>query len=217
MGETMMKHFKVLECGDPVNHAASDMRRRVLGGHRGTLRKRYVETVPPWQKLARAAAFEADYQPSPETVQVVKAAFAAAGFAARREETDGLVQQLYDSFSHPAPAGMRSAGMRIRQMLYRAEPYQIDLHIELQPEQNRLLVSGQLVDLSHSEMVGRDVRVTLSDGRESVANTITNQFGEFRGEIENSGDLELSLLAPTGKPIVILVKGALKRLSAAKD
>src|SRR5882762_4993565 len=185
MGETMMKHSKVLECSDLVNHAASDIRRRVLGQHRGTLRKRYVEAVAPWQKLAKAAAFEANYQPPSETVQVVKAAFA-------------------------------TAGLTIRQMLYPAQPYQIDLHIELQQEQNRMVVSGQLVDLSHPEMVGRDVRVTLSDGRESVINTITNQFGEFRGEIENSGDLELSLLAPTGKPIVILIRGALKRLSAAK-
>src|SRR6266404_8288264 len=102
-------------------------------------------------------------------------------------------------------------------MLYRADPYQIDFQIELQPEQNHIIVTGQLVDLSHPEMVGRDLEVTLSDGRESVINTITNQFGEFRGEIENSGDLELSLLAPTGKPIVILIRGALKRLSATKD
>ncbi len=211
-----MKHFKAVECSDLVNHAASDIRRRALGEDRGTRPKRYVETVAPWQKLARAAAFEANYQPSPETVQVVKAAFATAGFAIRQQETGGLIPLLYDSFSHPAPAGIRSAAMRIRQMLYRAEPYQIDLHIELQKEQNRLVVSGQLVDLSHPEMVGRDVRVTLSDGRESVINTITNQFGEFRGEVENSGDLELSLLAPTGKPIVILIRGALKRLSAAK-
>jgi len=212
-----MKHFKALECSDLVNHAASNIRRRALGEHGRTRRKRYVETVVPWQKLAKAAAFEADYQPSPETVQVVKAAFATASFAAGQQETGGLIQLLYDSFSQPAPAGIRSAAMRIRQMLYRADPYQIDLHVELQQEQNRLVVSGQLVDLSHPEMVGRDVRVTLSDGRESVASTITNQFGEFRGEVENSGDLELSLLAPTGKPIVILIRGALKRLSAAKD
>jgi hypothetical protein len=212
-----MTHFKAVKCSDLVNHAASDIRRRALGEDRGTRPKRCVETVAPSQRLARATAFEGSYQPSPETVQVVKAAFAKAGFAFRQQETGGLIPLLYDSFSHPAPAGIRSGAMRIRQMLYRAEPYQIDLHIELKREQNRLVVSGQLVDLSHPEMVGRDVRVTLSDGRESVINTITNQFGEFRGEIENSGDLELSLLAPTGKPIVILIRGALNRLSAAKD
>jgi hypothetical protein len=140
-----------------------------------------------------------------------------AGLAAKRQETGGLIQLLYDSFSQPALAGTRSAAMRIRQLLYRAEPYQIDLHIELQPEQNRFVVTGQLVDLSHPEMVGRDVQVTLSDGGEDVVNTVTNQFGEFRGEIKNSGDLEISFLGRSGKRIVILLRGALDPLSGAKE
>jgi len=32
-----------------------------------------------------------------------------------------------------------------------------------------------------------------------MVNTVTNEFGEFRAEVENSGDLELSLLSPGGK------------------
>ncbi len=185
--------------------------------HRGTRRKRCVETIAPWKKVADAAALEASYQPAAEIVQLVKAAFAMAGLAAKRQETGGLIQLLYDSFSQPALAGTRSAAMRIRQLLYRAEPYQIDLHIELQPEQNRFVVTGQLVDLSHPEMVGRDVQVTLSDGGEDVVNTVTNQFGEFRGEIKNSGDLEISFLGRSGKRIVILLRGALDPLSGAKE
>ena len=102
-------------------------------------------------------------------------------------------------------------------MLYRAEPYQIDLQIELQLEDNRLVVTGQLLDVSRPEMVGRDVPVVLSDGREYIVNTVTNQFGEFRAEVENSGDLELSLLSPGGKPIVVLLRGALDRLSGSED
>src|SRR6266852_2348479 len=111
----------------------------------------------------------------------------------------------------------RVANVAWRQLRYRAEPYQIDLHIELQPEQNRFVVTGQLVDLSHPEMVGRDVQVTLSDGGEDVVNTVTNQFGEFRGEIKNSGDLEISFLGRRGKPIVILLRGALELSSGAKE
>ena len=101
-------------------------------------------------------------------------------------------------------------------MLYRADPYQIDFQIELEPEQNRIIVTGQLVDLSHPEMVGRDVEVTISDGRESVVNTITNQFGEFRGEVKNSGDLEITFVGRSGKPIVILLRGALDPSAGAK-
>ena len=107
--------------------------------------------------------------------------------------------------------------MNVRQMLYRADPHQIDIHLELQPEQNRFVVTGQLVDLSHPDLVGRDVQVTLSDGRDSVVNTVTNQFGEFRGEVENSGNLEISFVGRNGKPIVILLRGALEPFSSAKE
>jgi len=170
-----------------------------------------------WRKVLNAAAVEASYQPPAERVRLVKAAFATAGLAVKRQGTGSLVQLLYDSFSQPALAGTRSAASRIRQMLYRAEPYQIDIQIELQQEQNRFVITGQLVDLSHPEMVGRDVQVMLSDGRQYIVSTVTNQFGEFRGEVKNSGDLEISFLGRSGKPIVILLQEALDPLSEAKE
>ena len=217
MGGTEMKYFQAVEWSDFVNHVASEGPRMAMQEHKRTRRKCYVETSALRQKLANAAAGEASYQPAAESVQVVKAAFATAGAAARRQEKGVLIRLLFDSLSQPAPAGIRSAATRIRQMLYRAEPYQIDLQIEWQPEQNRLIVTGQLVDLSHPEMVGRDVQVMLSDGREYMVNTVTNAFGEFHGEVKNSGDLEVSFVGRTGKPIVILVRGALDQLSGANE
>jgi hypothetical protein len=183
----------------------------------GTRRKCFVETGALRRNLANAGVAEASYQPAPEIVRVVKAAFATVGLAAVRRRTGVSIQLLYDSVSQPAMSGTRSSAMRIRQLLYRADPYQIDLHIEFQQEQNRLIVTGQLVDVSLPEMVGRDVQVTLSDGREYIVNTVTNQFGEFRGEIKNSGDLEISFLGRSGKPIVILLRGPLDQFSGAKE
>jgi hypothetical protein len=59
-------------------------------------------------------------------------------------------------------------------------------------------------------MIGRDVQVTLSNRRGSVVKTVTNQYGEFRGEVENSGDLEISFAGTGGKPIIILLPKALE-------
>jgi hypothetical protein len=73
------------------------------------------------------------------------------------------------------------------------------------------------VDIGHPEMVGRDVTVMLSDGREFIVNTVTNQFGEFRSEVKNSGDLELSFLGRSGKPIVILLRSVLDQLSSGRE
>lgn len=145
-------------------------------------------------------------------VRLVKAAFEPPRLA-KPQEAGGLVQLLFDSFSQPDLAGTRSAATRIRQMLYRAEPYQIDLQIELLQERNSLVVTGQLLDVSHPEIIGRDVQLTLSNCGASTVNTVTNQFGEFRGEVENSGDLQLSFLGCGGKPIVILLRGVLDALT----
>ena len=211
-----MKHFNAVERSDLLHHVAASDRQKMMPGHQGVRRYHYVQTTALWQKFADAAVVEARYQPAPEKVRFVKAAFALSGLAAKRQEMGGVIQLLYDSFSQPLTVGIRSAPRRIRQLLYRAEPYQIDLQIELRPEGNRLVVTGQLLDVSRPEMVGRDVQVMLSDGREYIVNTVTNEFGEFRAEVENSGDLELSLLSPGGKPIVVLVRGALERASGSE-
>jgi hypothetical protein len=106
--------------------------------------------------------------------------------------------------------------MNVREIICRVEPYQIDFQVEAHPERNRLVVTGQLLDVSHPEIVGPGVQVTLSNLRGIGVRTATNQFGEFRGELENSGDLELSFLPRSGKPIVILLRGALELSPGAK-
>jgi hypothetical protein len=216
-GGAMMMHFEAEEWSDFARNGAYDDRRGAMQRHLETGCKSCMETIALGEKVANATAAEASYQPALEGARTVKAAFATVGLAARRQETNCFIELLFDSFSQPRLAGTRSAAMRIRQLLYRVEPYQIDLHIELQPEHNRLVVSGQLVDLSDPEMVGRDVQVMLSDAREFIVNTVTNEFGEFLGEIKDSGDLEISFLGRKGKPIVILIRGPLQPLSAAKE
>lgn len=126
---------------------------------------------------------------------------------------------LFDSFYQPASAGMRSGApgraMNRRQMLYRADPYQIDLQLEADGLRNRLIVTGQLLDASRPEITCLNVQVTLSNLHGNVVQAATNQFGEFRGEVEYSGDLELSFLGPSGTRIVILLRGVLESSSSA--
>ena len=138
-------------------------------------------------------------------------AILAAG--AMRQQADTSVELLFDSFLEPLPLGIRSGALALRQMLYRADPYQIDLHLEANREHNRVIVTGQLLDVSHPEMACPGVQVLLSNLRGSTVSTVTNQFGEFRGEVENSADLELSFLRHSGARIVILLRGPLEQSS----
>lgn len=101
-------------------------------------------------------------------------------------------------------------------MLYRADPYQIDIQIEPKPGGNRLVVTGQILDISDPGVIGRDIPVTISNRRGNSVIAATNKFGEFSGEIENSGDLELSIASPDEQPIVISLRNALGNIRGGK-
>jgi len=208
-----MKHFTTEEWIDFVNQVTSPRQQEAMKKHLGTGCKQCMETVALWQKLHNTAAMEDSYQPPAADVRLAKAAFAASRGVAQRSEKSSFVEVMFDSFLQPMLAGARSGGLGTRQMLYRADPYQIDIQIEAKPEGNRLMVTGQLLDVSSPGIVGRDVKITLSNHRGNVIHTVTNQFGEFRGEVENTGDLELAFPGQGEKSIVISLRNALGHLS----
>jgi hypothetical protein len=211
-----MTHFTTENWIDFVNQVNSPKQQEAMKKHLGAGCKRCTETVALWQKVHNTAAVEASYQPPTADVRIAKAAFAAGSRTAQRKEKSSLVEVLFDSFLQPMLAGARSIGLGTRQMLYRADPYQIDVQIEAKPEGNRLMVTGQLLDVSSPGVVGRDVKITLSNHSGNVMHTVTNQFGEFRGEIENTGDLELSFPGQGEKSMVISLRNALGDLSGRK-
>jgi hypothetical protein len=88
--------------------------------------------------------------------------------------------------------------------------------MEAKPEGNRLMVTGQLLDVSSPGVVGSDVEITLSNQRGNVVHTVTNQFGEFRGEVENTGDLELSFPGKGERAIMISLRNTLENLPGRK-
>jgi hypothetical protein len=211
-----MKHFSTEEWVDFVNQLVTTGQKQAMQKHLATGCKRCSETVSLWQKVSKTAAAEASYQPSADAVRLAKAAFATAGMTQVKQKSSGLIEVLFDSFLQPALAGARSVVIGTRQMLYRADPYQIDIQIEPKPGSNRLVITGQLLDLSNPGVIGRDIQVTLSNHRGHSVIAATNQFGEFSGEVENSGDLELSIPGHGDQPIVISLRNALGKLSGGK-
>jgi hypothetical protein len=211
-----MKHFSTEEWVDFVNQVIASDEQEVMQKHLATGCKRCMETVSLWQKVSKTASAEASYQPSADTVRLAKAAYLTTRLNTTQKEPRKLIEVLFDSFLQPAVAGARSVVIGTRQMLYRADPYQIDIQIEPKPGSNRLVITGQLLDLSHPGIIGRDIQVTLSNRRGNTVLAPTNQFGEFSGEIENSGDLELSVPGEGDQPIVISLRNALGNLPGGR-
>ena len=210
-----MTHFTTEDWIDFANEAVAKSKRQEMERHLGEGCPRCKKVVSLWQKVQRTAKSAAQCEPPENTVRIAKAGFAGARIGGKPARVPGLVEVLFDSFLRPVVEGARStgseAGLGMRQMLYRAEPYQIDLQIEAKPGANRLIVTGQLLDLRNPDAPGRDVPVIISNLRGHVVQTVTNEFGEFREEIQSSSDLELKLLGENDKAVIISLRDALGR------
>lgn len=212
-----MKHYSTEEWVDFVNHIVTAGQQKAMQRHLATSCNRCKETVSLWQKVSKTATAEANYQPPADTVRLAKVAYLTTRLNAPQKESRRLVQVLFDSFLQPAIAGARSIIIGTRQMLYRADPYQIDIQIEPKQGTNRLVITGQLLDLSNPGVIGHDIQITLSNHRGNTVVAATNQFGEFSGELENTGDLELTIPGEAEEPIVISLRNALGNLPGGKS
>jgi hypothetical protein len=209
-----MKHFDAEQWIDFVNQVVSAADRESMEKHLQAGCNRCAETLSFWHRVRQGAADAHSCQPSTDDVRLVKALFSTSGFAAQTtgESLIEGMQVLFDSFLQPLVAGARSAGSATRQMLYRADPFQIDVQIEAKPG-GGMVVSGQLLNLTMPGNVLSNIQVILSNMRGQLVHTVANEFGEFNGEIANSGDLQMTITSPDGKPIVISLRDALGRTS----
>ncbi|HXN50811.1 MAG TPA: hypothetical protein VN943_02665 [Candidatus Acidoferrum sp.] len=208
-----MKHFTTEEWIDFANEVVAGSKRHEMDRHLQEGCPRCKKATSLWQKIRQTAKSAAQCQPPENAVRIAKAGFSSARPQGKPARVPGLVEVLFDSFLQPLVAGARSSsGSEMRQMLYRAEPYQVDLQIEAKPGSNKLVVTGQLLDLRNPDVPGRDVPVIISNLRGHVVQTVTNEFGEFREEIQSSSDLELKLLAEDEKAVIISLRDALGRL-----
>jgi hypothetical protein len=211
-----MKHFSTEKWIDFVNQVANTSEMESMKQHLQQGCKRCAATVSLWGKVRRSAASDANYQPPADAVRVVKSAFAGAVFSGKRKTAASRVAVLFDSFLQPVFAGARSAAAGARQMLYHADPFQIDVQIEAKSG-NRILVTGQLLESNNPAIGCHDVRVVISNMRGNMVHVVTNQFGEFSGEVENSGDLQMTFTGADDKPVVISVRDALGQVNRGQQ
>lgn len=211
-----MEHFTTEKWIDFAHQVVATNERELMEKHLKQGCKRCMKTVSMWQRVQQSTAAERSYQPPEDIVRVAKAAFTGAGLPSQRKGSGSRIKVLFDSFLQPVFEGTRSAGTNTRQMLYRADPFQIDVQVEAKLGGNCIVVTGQLLDLSNPEVIARDTCIVLSNMRGQVIHTVANQFGEFSGEIDNSGDLQMTFASPGGKPIVISLREALGHLPYGK-
>jgi hypothetical protein len=208
-----MKHFKAEQWVDCVNRATFPDQMEAIRKQLVTGCEKCEKDAALWRKVRNLNTVESPYQPPDQAVREAAATVGTGRWAGSQNRKSRVIELLFDSFLQPVFSGAREAYTGIRHMLYRADPFQIDLQIEARPGHDSMVVTGQVLHLGRSDIFARGSHVTLSNRGGNLIHQLTNEFGEFRIEIKNSDDLELALHCDPEKPIVITLNDPLEFLT----
>ena len=138
------------------------------------LKRSHLESAPP-EDLEKAVRI------SPEYSQTVR--------PAPRQ----VLAAIFDSFIEPAFAGGRGAAATARQLVMRAEEF--DIHIKIWGERDHRQLLGQLLPRTGDNFV-QAARFHLLRNGERLDTTGVNEVGEFHFTDVPDGDLSLQIDLP---------------------
>jgi hypothetical protein len=144
-----------------------------------------------WAHLQTIALAEASYTPPLNLVRQAKLEFAANQKIEPEKWT--LASLLFDSFSQPLLAGVRSSAATARQLVYEAEGLVVDLRFDRLVPSGTVSAVGQILDKRvPRELLGGSTVVVWTDDGQLVATTEANGFGEFQLEFAPQDRLRLT-------------------------
>jgi len=163
--------------------------------------KRCQSALRIWQGVAAIAEKESLFTPPSDVVHVVRSQFAAVLPQASRG-----VRMIFDSMLQPVTAGLRGS-VAARQFLYETDDYYIDLRLEPHSAEGRACVVGQVLNRGGKKRAAQGVSVRLQEGKQAIAQTSTNRFGEFQLEFSASGGLCVSIGPDQQNEVVLPLYG----------
>jgi hypothetical protein len=148
-----------------------------------------------------------------EVVRMARSVFPIQ-FSGRPKRSFRIPAELiYDSFLAPAAAGLRASWQVGWQALYHAGDCSLDLRIEPELRSSRAAVIGQISNHIVPDTRMSGIPVCVKSGKLIVAETRSNQFGEFQMEYEQQNRLQLCVYLEGGAKSI---RVPLKRFAAEK-
>jgi len=197
----MMKHFESTEWLDLARGTAAAEAVAKMQKHLESGCGKCAEIANEMNKIAQMYKREPSYAPPQETVQAVKVLMSVQRLASSPRAERHILQLFFDSATQPLLAGVRGA-MAGRQLLYQKDNCCIDLRLEAKPG-NRIEMVGQVLD---SGAIGRgldQIPVSLQKGDRTVAQTLTNHFGEFRLVLEDTENVQMIVDVTVDRKLIL--------------
>jgi hypothetical protein len=200
-----MKHFSEATWADFARNLVARDTKMTMQKHIDEGCRKCANVLNTWQIVHSVAQAESALAPPSDVVRVVKSQFAAVA----AEKSLGF-RLLFDSSLAPVPAGMRGS-VAARQFLYETDEYYIDLRVEairVEPHRqaHQAALVGQVLNRK-GKRAAPGLAVLLQDGKRPIAETATNQFGEFQFEFNASNSLSISVSRDKSDAIVLPLYG----------
>jgi hypothetical protein len=199
----VVRHYSEVSWADFMRNLVPAEERTAMQRHLDGGCEQCGATLQMWREVFSVASGEKAVTPPPDVVHLVKAEFAVAGPVADRK-----VRLIFDSTLQPATAGVRGS-VSARQLLYETDDFCIDLRLQPHREARLTSVIGQVLSRARSSGHSTNAMpVRLCSRDASIAETVTNQFGEFHLEFDHSHDLHLAIGWDLNNAIVLPLYGA---------
>ncbi len=197
-----MKHFSDQVWADFVRSIGSETSNSEIKAHIASACPDCAPAFGMWRKVHSIAVNEPSLTPPDQSVRMIKLEFSTR--QSPKSDPWTIARLAFDSLSQPVVAGMRSGGSDSRQLVFDADGTMVDLVIDVQPQAGTLSLVGQVVDKGGAKIAPRQAAVVLwAETGQPLAETASNEFGEFQMEFAAQARLRLSVEIAGKKPIRI--------------
>lgn len=181
-----MRHYEVGQWSDFVRNLVSAKERVAMEEHLESGCAECRAMLDFLEKVSKTAAPEGSYDSvTPGLSAAARRIFTTPAKAAAHPEgildtLQALVGRLtYDSAADLQPAGARAAHASSRQVLYEAGDYSLDLRFDRERDSLQITLVGQVANQREPHFCKARLPVIILSGNKVVAQTASNEFGEF--------------------------------------
>ena len=201
-----MKHFSEEDWADYGRGVAAPELAAALQHHLDSGCEKCLKSIAIWQTVLDIAREEAGPAPPEGVVCAAEACYGVHRLWDSASRVPTLAELVFDSFRQPAPAGARSFAGSSRQLLYKSEEVDIDIHTHFQADSNRIFLTGQVLDVSKPNANMKDIPVTVVNKSGALAQTVTNGVGEFELQFVDIENLWLKIDLWKQRTIVMVLR-----------
>jgi hypothetical protein len=202
-----MEHFSERPWADFVRGISEPEITKDIKAHLAADCSKCKTALDAWSRVRRLASAEHAYAPPENRVRLVKLGFASRPVPQPRAWTPAnwtLANLVFNSFTQPLPAGVRSAALSAWQVVYEAEGLTVDLRFGHRAQSQTVHLVGQVFDKRAVRLSQSDATIEVStEHNHVVATTAVNVMGEFHIEFKPQDHLWLSVKAASRNTVRI--------------